>query len=316
MHDAEMDETPMSDTSRGNTGIHDETIRRAVDFVRREGRILERRILDTVVNGGPAHHVVDALLAYRNEDGGFGHGLEPDKRAPTSQPLDTEVAWQSLDWMGVPPEPPLTSAASAAPDLVCAACDHLASIGAGVGCLTPDALDHPHAAHWAYASPEPDLNPTAGLVGYLWKWSIEHPWRDAATRFCWSTLADGPPDDAHAVIGVLRFLEHVPDRERADAVAAEIRQRLPRLQWFHFDAEADDYGVTPLQLVPDPDSRYGDLISADVRAAHLDRLERTQADDGGWDIDWPTVGPAARAEWRGRRTLEHLLLLRAHGRWS
>ncbi|MFN3218357.1 MAG: hypothetical protein ACE367_17830 [Acidimicrobiales bacterium] len=311
-----MDNDAMHNDLMTNDPMANVAMQRAVDFIRREGRILERRILDTVVDGRPAHHVTDALLAYRNDDGGFGHGLEPDKRAPTSQPLDTEVAWQSLDWAGLSPADLEVPAESRAAEFVWAACDHLASIGDGVGCLTPGALDHPHAGHWAYASPEPDLNPTAGLVGFLWQWSIDHPWRAAATSFCWSALADGPPDDAHAVIGVLRFLEHVPERERADAVADEIRERLPRLAWLHFDAGADDYGVTPLQLVPDPAGRYGDLVPADVRAAHLDRLERTQADDGGWEIDWPTIGPAAVAEWRGRRTLENLLLLRAGGRWG
>lgn len=294
--------------------MHSDTIQRAADFIRREGRILERRILDAALDDRPARHVVDALLPHRNDDGGFAHGLEPDKRTPTSQPLDTEVAWQSLDWSRVVPGASGDPAAAAAFDLVASSCDHLASLGDGVACLTPDALDHPHAGHWAYASPEPDLNPTAGLAGLLWKWSIDHRWRGAATGFCWTALDEELPVDAHAVIGVLRFLEHVPDRQRADTIAAEIGGRLPDLEWFHYDAEADGYGVTPLQLLPDPAGPYADLIPVDVRVAHLDLLERTQRDDGGWLIDWPTIGPAAVAEWRGRRTLENLLVLRAHGR--
>ena len=40
--------------------------------------------------------MVDAVAAYRNDDGGFGHGLEPDKLAPASQPLDVEVALERL----------------------------------------------------------------------------------------------------------------------------------------------------------------------------------------------------------------------------
>lgn len=294
--------------------MHSDTVQRAVDFVRRDGRILERRILDAAIDGRPTRHVIDALLPHRNDDGGFGHGLEPDKRTPTSQPLDTEVAWQSLDWAGALPGVAGDPAATAATDLVLASCDHLASLGDGVSCLTPDALDHPHAGHWAYASPEPDLNPTADLAGFLWQWSIDHPWRAAATEFCWTVLTDELPLDAHAAIGVFRFLENVPDRGRADSVATAIGDRLADLQWFHYDAEADGYGVTPLQLLPDPAGRYAGLVPADVRTAHLDLLERTQRDDGGWNIDWPTIGPAAVAEWRGHRTLENLLVLRAHGR--
>ena len=282
-----------------------ENVRRAVDFVHREGRVLERRILEAVLEDGPSEPVVDAVRAHRNPDGGLGYGLEPDTRAPESQPLDTEVAWQSFDWVGIAPA-----------EIVLPACDHLASIGAGVSCVTRSAQQHPHAPHWSDASQEPSLNPTAGLAGYLWKWAVDHPWRAAATSFCWSALADGPPNDAHTAIGVLRFLAHVPDRERADLVIEALRPELPTLAWLHQDAGAAGYGVSPLQLVPDPRSPWRTLFPDGVLDQHLDALERTQEDDGGWEITWPTIGPAARSEWRGRRTLEHLIVLRAHGRFD
>jgi hypothetical protein len=176
--------------------------------------------------------------------------------------------------------------------------------------------DHPHAPHWSDASHEPSLNPTAGLAGYLWKWAIDHPWRAGATDFCWAALSDGPPGDAHSAIGVLRFLEHVPDRDRAEAVIDALRPRLRNLNWLHYDPDAHGYGVSPLQLVPDPRSPWHELFPADVIEGHLDSLERTQADDSGWELTWPTIGPAANSEWRGRRTLDNLLILRAYTRLS
>lgn len=276
---------------------------RAKDFIHREGRVLERRILEATFEGRPPQGVSDALLAYRNPDGGFGYGLEPDKRAPESQPLDVEIAWHSLDWVGLAPA-----------DLVVPACDYLASLGPGVSCVTPSVLQHPHAPHWTGASYDPDLNPTAGLAGYLWKWGIDHPWRDAATSFCWSTLAEGPPDEAHTAICVLRFLAHVPDRARATEVMRAWQPTLPKLSLLHYEPTADSYGVSPLQLVPEPADVWRGLFGTDVLDAHLDFLERTQADDGGWEITWATIGPAAISEWRTRRTLENLLVLRAYGR--
>ena len=282
-------------------------LQHAVDFVHREGRVLERRILEAAFDGRPPEPVGDALCGYRNPDGGFGYGLEPDKRVPESQPLDVEVAWQSLDWAGIAPA-----------GLVRPACDHLASLGGGlgggVGCVTAGVREHPHAPHWSDASSEASLNPTAGLAGYLWKWGIDHPWRAAATSFCWAALEEAPPSDAHSAIGVLRFLEHIPDLDRANAVVDALRPALPTLDWLHHRPDAPGYGVSPLQLVPDPGGRWPDLFPSEVLDGHLDHLEQTQEDDGGWEISWPTIGPAARSEWRGRRTLEHLLVLRAHGR--
>jgi hypothetical protein len=284
----------------------------ARQFIQLEGRLLERRLFATLFEGAPAAAVVDVLRGYRNPDGGFGYGLEPDKRAPESQPLDVEVAWQSLDWAGIAP-----------PDLIEPACDYLASVGAGVSCVTAVVTKHAHAPHWSDASDEPSLNPTAGLAGYLWKWDVDHPWRGAATEFCWSALDGGGPGgrggaaiDAHTASGLLRFLEHVPDRERALAAIDALRRQLPTMEWLHYDAGAEGYGVRPLQLVPTPASPWADLFPIDVLDGHLDVLEKTQSADGGWDITWPTIGPAAVSEWRGRLTLQNLLALRAYGRLS
>ena len=274
-----------------------------MEFIQKEGRVLERRILKAAVGGGAPDHVAAALLSYQNPDGGFGWGLEPDKRVPDSQPLDVEIAWQSLDWAGTAPAA-----------LIEPACNYLASIGSGVSCVSAAVCDHPHAAHWSGASYEPSLNPTASLAGYLWKWSIDHPWRATATEWCWSALDERPPTDAHTAMGVLRFLEHVPDRARATAVVESLCPALPTLEWLHYDADAEGYGVSPLQLVPRRDGPWVDLFPADVLEAHLDYLERTQSDDGGWDITWPTIGNAAVSEWRGRLTVQNLLVLRAYGR--
>ena len=38
------------------------------------------------------------------------------------------------------------------------------------------------------------------------------------------------------------------------------------------------------------------------------------ADDGGWDIAFPSWTPVTRPEWRGFVTVDRLLTLRAYGR--
>src|SRR5262245_52353642 len=65
-------------------------------FVEANGRVLDQLVLAARSDGGDPGAVVTALAAYRNDDGGFGHGLEPDKRCPASQPLDVEVALETL----------------------------------------------------------------------------------------------------------------------------------------------------------------------------------------------------------------------------
>jgi hypothetical protein len=58
-------------------------------FVLANARLLDRHRLAVLVHGAPLEPVLDALRAYRNPDGGFGHALDPDIRAPESEPAST-----------------------------------------------------------------------------------------------------------------------------------------------------------------------------------------------------------------------------------
>jgi hypothetical protein len=69
-------------------------------FVNLQGRVLEQRLFACLVDDAPAEGVLRAVGAYRNDDGGLGHGLEPDKRAPSSQPLDVSFALETLETAG------------------------------------------------------------------------------------------------------------------------------------------------------------------------------------------------------------------------
>ena len=60
----------------------------AYTFILNNARLLERRRFAYLFGGGPREPVLAALRAYQNPDGGFGNALEPDKRTPTSQPID------------------------------------------------------------------------------------------------------------------------------------------------------------------------------------------------------------------------------------
>jgi hypothetical protein len=58
----------------------------ATSFVTTHARILDRRRLRLLLGDGDPEGVLAALDAYRNLDGGFGWGLEPDLRSAESQP--------------------------------------------------------------------------------------------------------------------------------------------------------------------------------------------------------------------------------------
>jgi hypothetical protein len=279
-------------------------------FLMTEARLVERRLFATLFRDAPAAGVLDALRGYQNEDGGFGHALEPDKRCPASLPIDVEIAF------GV-----CAAAGATDPEMLGRACDFLSRTAAqadadgAVPLAFPIIESYPRAEHWAEWTYEPGLNPTAGLAGLLYRLGFDHPWRDEATRFCWKALETGTlPDEIHALAEVFVFLEHVPDRTRAEKNMAVVLEHMTAQPMFHLDPQTPGYGLSPLQVAPTPDSHTRKLFTDAQITAHLDHLAQTQQPDGGWPITWEPPSAASHLEWRGLVTLQAMRTLHAYGR--
>jgi hypothetical protein len=270
-------------------------------FVYAQGRVLEQRLFATLFEGAPAAGVVAALEAYANADGGLGHGLEPAKRCPDSQPLDLQFGFEAL-----------AAANADIGDLALRATDFLAGIAdvrGAVPFLLPSARDYPHAAHLAldvFYAPHPW--PTSSLAGWLHAAGVRHEWLDRATAFSFAELEREPPGDAHAIREALRFVRHAPDRARAAAIRPAVVAKLDGAAYLVADPDDEAYGVTPLEFEDD------DLFPRELVEAHLDRLEAEQQEDGGWPIRWEPPSEAARLEWRAARTVSALRALREGGR--
>ncbi|MFB4307659.1 hypothetical protein [Actinomadura sp. GTD37] len=273
---------------------------RAAEFMRLNGRLIDRRRFALHFGGGPAAPVVAALRPYENPDGGYGHALEPDLRGEGSQPVPAQHALQILHEAGADDDPAVARVGG-----------YLASVtGAdgGVPFVLPSVRGTPHAPWWRTPDDPPgNINPTGTLAGMLHRAGSGHPWLGPATAFCWRHL-DGLTAEpgAYDVLAVLTFLDHVPDRDRAEAAFARVRDVLAAA------ARSDHQGV--LDFAPAPDGYGRRLFADDVIEAGLDALAGAQDDDGGWDIAFPSWTPVTRPEWRGFTTVERLLTLRAYGR--
>lgn len=296
-------------------GVTDDVFSAGRTFLDREGRLVERRLAAVLFDGADPSGAVDTVCAYRNADGGFGHGLEPDKRCPASLPIDVEFA---LDVLWAAGGSTLDGFDGLGLDtLVLGACDWLGSVAAPDGAVPlslPVMERYPRAEHvsdWMYT---PALNPTAGLVGRLYQMGVTHPWLERANHWTWTRLESGFDEDAHALREVLVFLAHAPDRNRSETMSANVGTWLADAQWYRADPADPSYGVTPLHLAPSPDSPWRRLFDDASIEAHLDRLTRDQQADGGWAITWEPPGMAATLEWRGIETLRALRTLRSYGR--
>src|SRR6516165_2520691 len=187
----------------------------AAGFVAANARVLDRRRFQRLFEDGPAAPVRDAVAAYRNDDGGFGHALEPDCRAPGSQPAAAAMALRLMDETGAWDE-----------DLVRGACDWLAAVApaeGGAAFVEATLTGWPHAPWWVPEDGHPaSLVATGMIAGTLHARGVRHPWLDGATEVMWNRIgkldaASGgttplaPPAGGYEMFGVLRFLQYVPD---------------------------------------------------------------------------------------------------------
>ena len=274
-------------------------------------RMLDRRRFELLFRNGDRAAVLAAVNAYRNTDGGYGWGLEPDLRAVESQPGGALHAFEVFGEL--------------APDVVpeaTALCDWLTTASRPDGGL-PFALPVTNptgcAPFWAEADASTSsLHITAAVLVHAYRVArhdaavAAHPWLSSATRFCLDAIAElQAAPHAIELMYVLQLLEELPDARDARARAQAF---LPRDATVHVDGGLEDEFLRPLDFSPYPDGALREYIDADAVAGDLDRLAGLQQSDGGWIVDFTSYSPAAALEWRGYATVNALTLLQRNGR--
>jgi hypothetical protein len=283
----------------------------AVAFVATNGRILDRRRLDALVNGAGPEGVLAALDAYGNADGGYGWGLEPDLRSRESQP---SAAMHALEV--------LAEVAPATTPRAAEMCDWLDAVSLDDGGL-PFALpvdDPAGCAPW-WLNPDtttPSLQITAQvaanahLVARHDRGVAEHPWLARATRWCLTAIAglDTTPH-AHELMFAIRLLDAIAEVEPgAPELLDTLGRYLPDDGVVLVHGGAPDEALRPLDFAPRRAGAARRLFGEEVIARELQRLAGGQQSDGGWTVDFVSSSPAATLEWRAYTTVGALAILR------
>ncbi|MFF8292953.1 hypothetical protein ACF068_27530 [Streptomyces sp. NPDC016309] len=291
---------------------------RAGHFIWLTARVLEQRRFAYHFLGGAADPVETALNAHLNEDGGYGHALEPDLRGPVSQPLHTAHALRVLDSIG--------RCGGLRVERVCRYLTGVSTHDGALPALHPSVRGYPVAPFLPVVDDPPsDLLATGPVVGLLHRNQVWHAWLFRATDFCWAAVDALEKSHPYEIQAAVAFLDGVPDRTRAKA-AADRLGRLVRDQGLAvLDPERiDAYPVAPGYAPGEhhfphdyarvPDSLARGWFTDEELARSLDHLAACQEDDGGWPIGWRLWAPGTALEWRPIVTIEALRTLRAHGR--
>ena len=285
----------------------------ATRFMTAHARLLDRQRLRLALGEDAGAAALAALEAHRNPDGGYGWGLEPDLRAPESQPGGALHAFEAIAEAA-----PVRSARAAE------LCDWLARVALPGGALPfalPVADSAACAPFWAGADPEaPSLHITCAVLAEAHGAARHdpavagHPWLAAATRWCLDRIAERTePGFALETMFALRMLDVLHDADPEAAAALErLAGMLPASAVLHVTGGAPDESVRALDLAPAP-GPLRRLLSPDAVAADVDRLAGGQREDGGWEVDFEAYSPAAALEWRGYATVRAVRILRGEG---
>jgi hypothetical protein len=282
----------------------------ASDFMATHARLLDRRRFDVLFRDGPPEATLAALSAYRNPDGGYGWGLEPDLRARESQHGAALHAFEVFEDIL-----PVTS--PRAVEL----CDWLASVSLPDGGV-PFALPVESAAgcapFWANANPAvSSLQITAIVTLMAHRVAAQdpavaaHPWLRTATEYCFAAI-DALGDDPFALqlAFSVQLLDAVHDHPDAPRLLEKLGAHIPASGLVPVRGGLEDETMRPLDFAPEPGGPARELFAPETIDAELRRLAEEQQDDGGWRVDFGSYSPAAALEWRGHATVRALSVLR------
>ncbi|ARU62143.1 hypothetical protein CBW65_14895 [Tumebacillus avium] len=246
------------------------SIENAREFVYKNGALWERSLFAYLFDGGSLAHLHQCLLAYKNEDGGFGHGMEHDIKCPDSNPLALEFLLTVVRETGIPAGSLFDGSASWVER----------NRAADGSLLNPPTLhDYPYAPWWSQggqtipASTVGNLRrlglATPSLEASTAKWAAEHLNVEQINATDWLFMA------YHAYDYYLT-LEDTPDtrplREATITAIIRLAEAAPEKSFFAL-----------CHYAYDPNSELTRALPPALLEKLLNHLSSTQREDGGWD---------------------------------
>ena len=295
-------------------------------WIYRNARPLELARWQYHFENGPAEAVLQALSAYQNEDGGFGHGLEADCWNPASAPMQTWTATCILREIDAPKEHPIVAGI-------------LRFLGSGAyfedglwqGAI-PSNNDFPHAPWWTFTERSGEdwgYNPTASIAGFVLQYGApESALYRQAEEIVMHAAADfiGARTKLDDMLEVNVFWELLASCKAAgridlfdEAAFEETLQRAVRaligndpLDW------TQGYVCTPSRFIRSPESPFYPG-SEGMPEQECDQMLKNRNADGVWEITWSWGAyerefAIAENWWKANLVIDNLLFLRAFDR--
>ena len=304
------------------------TFKLARTFIYRNARPLDIARFQYHFENGNKEAVVTALAVYQNQDGGFGHALEPVGWNPNSAPIQTWTATEILREIGF---------TDASQPLIQGILSYLGSGQDFEGHFWYNTVasnnDYPHAPWWhtdSESTSHHDYNPTACLAGFIIRFADKDSnVYQLGTRIAKEAVdayfAQDLLEDMHTVGCYLRLWQYVTEAQVMDIIDLEaLRKRL--IEQVKYSITQDTvqwetgYICKPSQFFNSQDSLfYAD--NKEIAGYECDFILRTQLEDGSWPIPWgwndyPEEWAISKNWWKASGALLNLFYLKGMGKLS
>lgn len=298
---------------------------KAGTFVYRNARPLDLARWRYHFEDGSKEALLNSLSYYQNEDGGFGHALEPDCWNPNSTPIHTWSATgilKEIDFFGT--ENPLVE------NLI----KYLSSGADFSGHFwyrtVPTNNEYPHAPWWTAEDGyqyQNNYNPTASLAGFYLlcgdrKSAFYKTAEAIAQEAVGAYLAHDDPE-MHAIVCYIHLLEYceragINDLFDLNAFREKLKSDVKKTINRDTGTWATSYVCKPSQFFDDRKSPFYPE-NREIAEYECDFIKKTQLENGAWAVTWnwkqyPNEYAISANWWKASFTLKNMLYLKGMGK--
>ncbi len=297
---------------------------KARQFVYRNARPLDLARWQFHFENGNKENVLRALSFYQNEDGGFGHGIEPDFLNPCSSPIATWQATEIIDEIRVedknhPVIKGILRYLESGADFDTAHNQWLNTV--------PSNNDYPHAIWWEYSGRDDfSYNPTAALAGFILRYAdcgteIYKKAREIAEQAAEWFINDSPVGERHITWCFIKLFYAVKKTDTTvcdmELLEKKLREQVTccicreKEKWSsEYTARPSDLGITRNSLF------YED--SAELAEYECRFIKESQLPDGSFPVTWQWCNDYKEYEiaanrWKASFAIKNMLYLREYG---
>lgn len=266
----------------------------ARNFIYKNARPLDIARWKYLFENGSKEDVLIALIAYQNEDGGFGNALEPDCWNPNSSPVQTWVATEIIKEINLKDKNH---------PIIQGVLNYLSSGKDFDGHTWSNTVatnnDYPHAPWWNFEpSQETSYNPTACFIGFILKFEdknsklFELACVLAKEAYSYFKLYF-PMESMHTVSCFVELYEYIKESSMNDILdigefSTLLHEQIQHVITYDTSKWAVDYVCKPSLFIGTKTSDFY-MDNKEICNYEFEFILNTQGSDGTWGITWSWI---------------------------